>query len=316
MPFRTPSRVAVSVAVSLVIPCGLLAADDPARPDRESTEKAVRAILAKHGGRARCALWVGGAAGDALYASGAGETLPTASAIKTAILVELFARFAGALDQPPSGLDSILRDDHPAIAHFSPQQRDEVRKSLAGVAVRRLGGVMVGSVPASNIEYNAAANVAIALLGGPAETSRSIGSRDPAFAPIAVRRYMLADRKATGDNTATPAALAAVLQRLASRRIPGVAEATVEDIRRVVLVNDDPRRGMFHVKDGDLASDPITCVRTGWSESADGRAIIYVVMLAQDGPGARTREQSHGDLAATARLLTEFLLDAATDAAR
>ena len=48
----------------------------------------------------------------------------------------LFARFAGTLDRPPAGLDAILRDDHPAIAHFSPQQRDEVRMALAGATIR------------------------------------------------------------------------------------------------------------------------------------------------------------------------------------
>jgi hypothetical protein len=328
MPFRRASRIAgailaltprlsVTVAISCVITSGLSAADGPVQFDRAKTEKAVRVILAKHGGRARTSLWVGGPTGAPYYASGPGETLPTASAIKTAILVELFANFAGSLlDQPPQGLNVILRDDHPAIVHFSPQQRDEVRKSLAGVTVRRLGGIMMGSVPATNIVYNAAANVAIALLGGPEEASRAIHSRDPAFASIAVRRYMLADRKATGDNVATPAALAAVLQRLASRRIPGIAEATMEDTRNAMLAKDVPRPGRLFVKDGDLASDPITCVRSGWSEEPGGRAIIYVVMIAQDEPDARTRDESHQTLAATAGRLAETLLDAAKDVAR
>ena len=160
----------------------------------------------------------------------------------------------------------ILKDDHPAISHFSPPQRAEVRKGLASVPVRRLGGIMMGSVPTSNLVYNAAANVAISLLGGPAGATRSIRDRDPAFAPIAVRRYMLTDRKANGDNEATPAALAAVLQRLSLRRFPGVADATVEDIRRAILAKDDPRRGRIFFKEGDLASDPITCVRSGWCE--------------------------------------------------
>ena len=98
---------------------------------------------------------------------------------------------------------------------------------------------------------------------------------------------MLADRKATGDNEATPAALAAVLQRLASRRIPGIADATVEDIRRAILAKDDPRRGRVFSKEGDLASDPITCVRTGWCEKPGVGAIVFVVMLARDEPRCR-----------------------------
>ena len=303
------SLLVLTVAISGIVATWLSAADDPPRLDRDRTEEAVRAILAKQGGRVRTGLWVGGPAGDALYASGSGETLPTASAIKTAILVELFAGFADALDQPPPGLDALQRDDHPAISHFSPPQRDEVRRSLAGVTVRRLGGIMMGTVPASNIGYNAAANVAIALLGGPGEATRMIRARDPAFASIAVRRYMLADRKATGDNEATPAALAAILQRLSSRRFPGIKDATVEDIRRAILAKDDPRRGRVFFKEGDLATVPITCVRTGWCEKPGVGAIVFVVMLARDDPGAGTHDEAYRDLAATTGRLVEALLD-------
>jgi hypothetical protein len=313
--FVVPSRLPLPISLCLTVSPGLFA-DEPPRPDRDKAEQAVQAILAKHGGRVRTGLWVGAPAGEALYASSSGETFPTASAIKTAILVELFARFADALDRPPPGLGALLKDDHPAIVHFSPEQRDEVRKALEGVPVRRLGGIMMGSVPASNIVYNAAANLAIALLGGPGEATRSIRARDPAFAPIAVRRYMLADRKATGDNEATSASLAAVLQRLSSRRVPGIAEATVEDIRRAILAKDDPRRGRVFLKDGDLASDPITCVRTGWCEKPGGGAIVYVVMIAQDEPGARTRDEAYRDLAATAGRLTDALFDAAKNGVR
>jgi hypothetical protein len=314
--FVRTSLLSGAIILVLGTASGVFAADDHPRLDRDKTEQAVQAILAKHGERARIGLWIGGPAGEALYSSGPGETLPTASAIKTAILVELFARFADALDQPPLGLDAILKDDHPAIAHLSPPQRNEVRKALAGVPVRRLGGVMMGSVSASNIVYNAAANVAIALLGGPEEATRSIRARDPAFAPIAVRRYMLADRKATGDNVATPAALAAVLQRLSSRHLSGLTEATLEDIRQAMLVKDEPGRGKVFIKDGDLASDPITCVRTGWCEKPGGGAIVFVVMIAQDEPGARSRDEAYRDLAATAGRLAEALLDAAKNAAR
>ena len=314
--FGRTSRIAVAILLVLSVTSRLVASDDPPQLDRVKTEQAVRAVLAEHGGRTRTGLWVGGPARDALYASGSGETLPTASAIKTAILVELFARFADALDRPPPGLDAILEDDQPAIAHFSPQRRDEVRKSLAGVPVRRLGGIMMGSVPATNIVYNAAANVAIALLGGPGETTRSIRARDPAFAPIAVRRYMLADRRATGDNVATPAALAAVLQCLSSRRVSGITVATVEDIRRAMLARDDPHRWRAFVKDGDLASDPITCVRTGWCEKPGGETIVYVVMIARDELGARARGEAYRDLAATAGDLIEALLDGVKTVAR
>jgi hypothetical protein len=127
---------------------------------------------------------------------------------------------------------------------------------------------------------------------------------------------MLADRKATGDNLATPAALAAVPRCLATRRVPGVSEATVEEIRRAVPARDDPRRGRIFVKDGDLASDPITCVRSGWCEKPGAGPVVFVVMVEREGPGTSTREDAHRALAATAGRLTEALLDASKDVAR
>ena len=127
---------------------------------------------------------------------------------------------------------------------------------------------------------------------------------------------MLADRKATGDNEATPVALAAVLQRLSSRRVPGIAEATVEDIRRAILARDDPRRGRVFLKDGDLASDPITRVCTGWFVTLGGKPIAFVVMLALKESGARTRDEEHRELASIAGRLTDALLDSIGDVAR
>lgn len=276
----------------------------PARADLGAT---ARAIVAAHGAPIRAGLWVGPASGTPRFASEAGAAMPTASAIKTAILVELFARFAGRLDEAPADLDEILDDTHPAVAHFSPAQREEVRRALSEASVRRVGRVMMGSEPASNIVYNAAANVAIALLGGPEGATKAIRARDPASATIAVRRYMLADRRARGDNEATPEALAAVLGRLAARRVPGLDAGVVEEIRKAILAKDDPRRGRHYYKEGDLATPPITVVRSGWYEPAGGPAMVYVVMLAQDSAGLLSPDAAHDRLAATAAKLADAL---------
>ncbi|WP_337176843.1 hypothetical protein [Paludisphaera sp.] len=221
----------------------------------------------------------------------ADAVLPTASAIKTAIMIELFAEFAGRLGESPPGLDATLKDDHPAVAHFTPKQRGEIRDGLAGATARRIGRVMLGSEDAPNVVYNAASNVAIALLGGPEETTRRIHSRDPEFAAIMVRRYMLTDRAARGDNEATPAALAAVLRRLAARSLPDVDADTMEACRAVLQTADDSARGRRHYKNGSLDSLPVTRVVTGWHERPDAPAIVYVVMLAHDDPDAGDRLQ-------------------------
>lgn len=236
--------------------------------------------------------------------------LPTASSIKTAIMIELFAKFAGRLDEPASDLDAILKDDHPAIAHFEPKQRDEIRAGLSGATIRRVGRVMLGSEGATNLVYNAASNVAIALLGGPDEATRLIHARDPEFAGIMVRRYMLTDRKARGDNESTPAALLAVLRRLADRSLPGLDAATVEACRMAVEVSDDPARGRRRFKDGALDSLPITRVVTGWYEKPGTPAILYVVMIAQDDTGAAPPAEAAAQLQQAAERLALPAVDA------
>jgi hypothetical protein len=294
----------------------LVLASSAARADFASVDESVDKALAEQGGAVRAALWVGGTSG-ARYTRDAGATLPTASAVKTAILIELFAKFAGSLDRAPEGLDAVLKDEHPAVAHFTAAQREEIRKGLTDASARRIGGVMMGSIEASNLVYNAAANVAIALLGGPEGATRAIRARDPAFAPIAVRRYMLADRKAHGDNEATAEALAAVLRRLAARQVKGLEAETVEAIRKAILTKDDPKRGHHFLKDGDLASAPITVVRSGWYEpAAGGPAVVYVVMLARPDAGATSADEAHRKLSEAGARLRDVLVDAAGDAPR
>lgn len=287
------------------------AADGPSpRVDRKALDAVVRTLVEEHGEGIRVGLWVGGRSGAAWYASDAEGTFPAASAIKTSFLIELFARYSGALDRPPPGLEEVLREGHPAFAHFDEAQRAEIRAGLAGVSVRKLGGLMMGSVPASNLVYNAAASTVIALFGGPEGLTKAIRSRDPAFATIAVRRYMLADRHASGDNEATPAALAAVLRRLADRKVAGLDEATVEDIRRAVIVEDHPRRGRHFHKEGDLETDPLTHILSGWYESPGGEPIVYVVMATQPNPSGRPRAEAHRRLTATADALGDRILSA------
>jgi beta-lactamase class A len=280
----------------------------PAPPDARTLDDQVRAILAEHGDGVEAGLWVGGTKGDAWYAWRADEVRPTASAIKAAFLVELFARYAADLDHTPPGLGAILRDDHPAIAHFSAEGREEVRKGLSGASVRKIGGIMMGTAPASNLVYNAAANVATALLGGPEGLTKAIHARDSAFAPIVVRRYMLADRKARGDNEATAAALAAVLRRVASGDIPGLRPDVIDAIRGAILVEDYPGGGRHHYKTGEIDSDPLTRVRSGWIETPRRGVVVYTVMTKQPDPGSHPRPEAGERLAKTARRLADAIL--------
>lgn len=270
--------------------------DSPLKIDAGALDAAVRETLDRLGEGARAAVWVGGPTGGPWYSWQADAPRPTASAIKTAFLVELFDRHAGSLGRRPMGLDAALADEHPAMAPYSPSQRAEIRQALGSASARRLGRVMMGSDPASNAVYNAAASAITALLGGPEALTRAIRARDPAFSSFAVRRYMLAPRDVTGDNEATAAALAAVLQNLASGKLPGVDAPTLDAIRDALKTEDDHLglKGRHHVKSGALDSNPVTRVESGWWERPSGLpVVVYVVSVTRptsSGPPAEIQD--------------------------
>ncbi len=85
-------------------------------------------------------VWVGGPTGEAWFAREASTIRASASAIRTAYLIELFAAYADALDAPASGADAIVNDDaHPAIAHFTVDDRADIRAEIADATIRRIG---------------------------------------------------------------------------------------------------------------------------------------------------------------------------------
>ena len=274
----------------------------------------VDGLLAAHGEGITASLWLGGAAGSSWFERQPQTTRPTASAIKSFYLVELFGRFAGALDQPLPGVRELLAADaHPAISHFTPEQRGEIRRELSGATVRRVGEVMMGTAPASNAVYNAAANVVTAVLGGPEALTDLIRKRDSAFGQVSARRYMLRDRRERGDNEAPTLAIAALYQRLAARQLAGIDAPTMDAIRDAMRRRDDPALGRHFDKDGDLDSDPLTRVRAGWYETPNG-PLVYVVMTMQPTPGPAGRDASGQRLAKTTDALADAIVQAGSAA--
>ena len=231
-----------------------------------------------------------GAPGASIYELDASQPIPTASVIKAAILIELFAAHAGHLDDA-LGTDAVVADDaHAAMAPFSASQRTEIRATLSGATARTIGAIMMGSHKASNAVYNAAANLAIASLGGPVELTKKIGARDPRFASIVVGRYMLAPRTPR-DNVATPASLAAVLASIATANVPNVDAATVTAMIRVMMQSKATLGVRYH-KDGNLENDPLVVVKTGFYVRDGKPPLIYVVaaVLTAKPTGSRDAE--------------------------
>jgi hypothetical protein len=270
----------------------------------------VDGLLREHGDGVTASVWVGGADGPAWFERLAIDPRATASAIKTFYLVELFDTYAGQLDRPLPGIDAVLRDDsHPAISHFTPEQRDEIRRGLTGIPARQVGLIMMGSAPASNVVYNAAANVTTVALGGPEALTRLIRMRDPAFGLVSARRYMLRNRREHGDNEAPALALAVLYQRLASRSLAGIDAPTMDAIVAAVRRRDDPALGRHYDKGGSLDTDPMCEVRAGWYDTAKGR-LVYVAMTLQPAPGAAGRAASSQRLARTADAVADALVQA------
>lgn len=278
------------------------------------TKAGIDDTLRQIGQGVEAAIWFGEVAGMARIERHAFETMPSASAIKTFFLVEFFASHKDTLDGPVSAADTVLADDaHPAIAHFTAEQKQDIRKTLAGRSARALGEIMMGKAPASNVAYNAAANVIIAVMGGPQRLTDRIKARDPAFSKVFVRRYMLRDRNEHGDNETTAAALAALYRNLAARRLNGVEPKTVDAIRNAIIRTGNSTVGFEYIKTGALDSDPLTRVEAGWKEPPAGaETVVFVVMLRQPNPG---RNQPRGEagkaLAAGCTSIRKALLEKA-----
>lgn len=287
----------------------------PDSPNATSLDERVQEVLQPLGDGLAVSVWVGPAWGAPWFVRNPEVALPSASAIKTAYLVALFARFADDLDATPPGLDEALSDHHPAMAPYTPEQRDDIRTALQGASVRTLGGVMMGSIDAPNHVYNAAASAITAILGGPDALTAAIHAIDPAFRGIVSRRYMLAPRTVTGDNEASAASLAAVLARLAVGELPDVSPETLAAMRDAVIVQEDLHglQGRHFVKGGSLNSDPITRVKSGWWERPELGPVVLTVMLARPNPGNQGRAEAAEQLEAAASALSAMLLEAIRD---
>jgi hypothetical protein len=298
-----PLAVLVSLAACAARPAGVAdRADDPALDAR------VRAVVAEAGPGVRAAVCLGEPGHAPQLAWNVETPLPCASAIKAAYLVGLFAAHADALDTPLPGAAALLADAaHPAVAHFTAAQRETARAALGSASVRRIGEAMITGKGVDNATYNLAANLVTASCGGPTGLDARLHARAPEWAGLRVRRYMLADRVANGDNEVTARALAAVQGALAARTVPGLSPATVDACRAVLARAADAQGRAVFAKGGSLDSEPVTRVDAGWREGPAG-TLVHVVILVQDGVPAGERGAAGRRLGAAAQRIRDLLL--------
>ena len=91
---------------------------------------------------------------------------------------------------------------------------------------------------------------------------------------------MLARRNVTGDNTATPLALATLFQTTIDKNPADLTADTVQGITDILHARDYPNGATLYAKGGALYSDPVTQVRSG--HYSDGkRKMNYAIMASQ-----------------------------------
>jgi hypothetical protein len=100
---------------------------------------------------------------------------------------------------------------------------------------------------------------------------------------------MLAART-PADNVATPAALAAVLAAVATGHVPGLDAATAEAAAQAMMQSTDRALGVHRHKEGNLDSDPMVVVKTGFYLRAGKPPLIYVVGAALAGKPTGSRD--------------------------
>jgi hypothetical protein len=212
-----------------------------------------------------------------LYRRGAGEARAAASAIKTAIALDLLAVLGEELQEVPSGVDFLLTSgNHPAFRGFTPEQLAHCRSRLPGLSYLDLARVMMGRTPAPAEVYNAACNVIMVKVGGPAAITRRLHELDPVLGGIDINRYM-ETWDGDGDNRATPRSLVALYSMTSHGIVPGLDGERVAILRELVLEVGDGGPGSVFEKGGTLFPVPMVRVHAGYVERP-GRDLVYAVM--------------------------------------
>jgi hypothetical protein len=209
-----------------------------------------------------------------------------ASAIKTAIAVDLLSVRGDLLDTVPAGVDALLRPGtHPAFRGFTPRELEEARAQLSGKTYRELARIMMGRTDAVNAVYNAACNLIMIKLGGPRAIGERIHALDPSLAGLDVNRYMQS-WNGDGDNTATPEALVSLYRMAASGDVPGLDETGVQTLRAFLRRDGSGGPGTVYEKVGTLYPQPMVRVHAGYQHRDSGN-LVYAVMgeIPKEGTG-------------------------------
>lgn len=227
----------------------------------------------------------------------ADEVWPAASTIKVFILIAAYLEFGDVWDQVPDDLGSLLDGDIESpecLRMYDSDSRSVIRSHLSGMSYSDLALSMMGvnQNQIGNSAYNAAANILIHELGGPAACTDRIRSICAEFQSVRVGRYMLVERTPANDNICSMRSLAAACRMIASSSTPGITEEGHGEIRDCFQRSDFMRCSVFE-KHGHLSTAPSLSAWIGWIEK-DSMPFIYGVnVVYEEGTSLEDRGADH-----------------------
>ncbi|MCH2023999.1 MAG: T9SS type A sorting domain-containing protein [Saprospiraceae bacterium] len=216
------------------------------------------------------------------------QSWPTASAIKFLILPAFYSTFKNNWNATPNELDSILNFSssyQDVLEMFSSSTRTTIANTIQGYSYKQIASGMMGKAGLPNASYNACANIAIFLLGGPAGTTSSIHALDSNLNTVFIGRYMLKARTTANDNRNALKDFAILIRHIHNKTLSGFVTADyAEMMSSVYSVNylGYP----YYQKSGSLSSYPEVKSRTGyiWNFINNNTLLYSINLVANQGP--------------------------------
>ena len=210
---------------------------------------------------------------------------PTASAIKIFILTAFYQEFRADWDTVPEVLDSILTyapGFQAPLNMFSASQRSVIDSVLSRFTYNQLAAGMMGIGSLGNASYNACANIAIFLLGGPAMTTSRIHNLHPDLSGVRIGRYMLEARTDSTDNINRMTDFATLVRMIHYQTIPTLQPSDYPKLEACIWSGTYEGR-TYYQKSGGLTSAPALRSRVGYIIDGNNTLIYALNLVAFSG---------------------------------
>lgn len=219
-----------------------------------------------------------------LFAREPDRLMPTASAIKSFVALDLLLEHGDRLHEVPKIKRLLYPGSHPAFSGFTKLELESARRDLNGMSYGELAEVMMGQTEHTNATYNIACNVLLYVSGGLEAVQNRVRAAHPLFSQIQIDHYMYLWHN-NGDNLASPHALVGLYRMLSEGSVPGLTPDQVQLFRGWLRHEGDGGEGTRIGKRGTLFPSPMARIQAGYIERNDQDLIYAIMGQMQDMPG-------------------------------